>query len=174
MILVTGGLGFIGRHLVEKLLAGGASVRILDLANHHWLSPHPRCEIVTGDINDDAVLHRALDGCQQVYHLAANPNLWARDPSTFDRVNYRGTVHVIEKSLKCGVQSIVYVSTESILTAVPPTADIRFCELDFRRIIGTYCLSKARAEQFAMRLGRLGQRIIVVNPTLPIGRAITS
>ena len=67
-VLVTGGSGFIGRHVVSELTADGAQVRVVDLQPH----PDPDVDIVIGDIADPAVLERALDGgFDSIVHLAA-------------------------------------------------------------------------------------------------------
>src|SRR5512147_2857338 len=87
--LVTGGCGFIGRHLVAQLAARGERVRVLDLRT--LASTPPGVEQVAGSITDPAVVRRAMDGCERVFHLAANPNLWAPDPKIFDLVNHQGT-----------------------------------------------------------------------------------
>ena len=63
-------------------------------------------------------------GARWVYHLAANPNLWARDRREFDAVNHRGTIHVLDAALEGGAERVVHVSTESILTRARSTGPI--------------------------------------------------
>ena len=85
--LVTGGAGFIGRHLVEQLLADGCRVRVLDIA--------PGCdfanevEILKGSIIDEDCVRRALVGIDVLYHVAGDPNLWAPNRSHFAEINFR-------------------------------------------------------------------------------------
>jgi len=75
-VLVTGGAGFIGSHLVQLLVSSGASVRVLERPGVS-VDHLPRgVEIVSGDIRDRLCVERAVRGCPLVYHLAANPNLW--------------------------------------------------------------------------------------------------
>ncbi|MBU6210364.1 MAG: NAD-dependent epimerase/dehydratase family protein, partial [Planctomycetes bacterium] len=71
MNLVTGGAGFIGSHLVHRLVESGQPVRVLErpLANVDHL-PLSRIEVVRGDIRDDAAVTAAVQGCDRVYHLA--------------------------------------------------------------------------------------------------------
>lgn len=118
MILVTGGAGFIGSHLVERLLYAGASVRVLEhpsaVVDHLPLS---HLEVARADICDAGAVHEAVQGCSQVYHLAADPNLWRRRREEFDAVNRGGTQNVLNAALDAGAERILYTSTESILTA---------------------------------------------------------
>jgi dihydroflavonol-4-reductase len=169
--LVTGGAGFIGTHLVERLVREGAPVRVLERPGapvEHL--PLERIEVVRADIRDRRAVQAALRGCRHVYHLAGDPNLWTRDRREFDLVNHQGTVHVLEAALEAGAERVLHTSTESIL-ASPAFAGgaaehLRPRESD---VIGPYCLSKLRAEQAAFGLAAKGAPVIVVSPTLPVG-----
>jgi len=171
MNLVTGGAGFIGSHLVDRLLAEGEAVRVLErpgAAVAHL--PPARIEVVWADIRDRGAVRLAVRGCRHVYHLAANPNLWVRDRQEFDAVNRQGTVHVLEAALEAGAERVLYTSTESILAA-PAFAG---GAVEHRRprdgdASGPYGRSKLRAEQAAFRLADRGAPVLVVSPTLPVG-----
>src|SRR3954453_4519528 len=95
LTIITGGAGFIGSHLVERLVAEGERVRVVERPGADVSHLPPRVEAVRADIRDREAVRRALNGAGAVYHLAANPNLWARDRKDFDAVNHRGTVHVL-------------------------------------------------------------------------------
>jgi dihydroflavonol-4-reductase len=132
--------------------------------------PLDRIEIVRADIRDRDAVAMAVNGCEQVYHLAANPNLWAYPRGLFHEVNYIGTVNVLDAALAAGARRILHTSTESILTRAHQTAAI--CEdqqVTIHDVIGPYCRSKFRAEQHAFRLGKQGAPVVIVNPTLPVG-----
>jgi dihydroflavonol-4-reductase len=169
--LITGGAGFIGSHLVRRLLEQGDSVRVLERPGapvKHL--PLDRIDLIHGDIRDRNAVDRAVRGCRVVYHLAANPNLWTRRRGEFRQVNYQGAVHVLEGALSAGVLRVVHTSTESILTRSRQTAPIAEDQhVQARDVIGPYCRSKYLAERFALGLGRSGAPVIVVNPTLPVG-----
>ena len=171
MILVTGGAGVIGSHLVEQLTRDNRRVRVLERpgASVEHL-PRDNVEMVRADIRDSAAVSRAVLGCDQVYHLAADPHLWRRDRSEFDAINHVAAVHVMRAALDAGASRVLYVSTESILTSATPTTEAvetaRFREQD---MIGPYCLSKFRAERAAFELAAAGAPVIVCSPTLPIG-----
>jgi dihydroflavonol-4-reductase len=170
-ILVTGGAGFIGSHLVHLLVDQRKAVRILDLPgaflNH---LPISQIEVIHGDIRDAKAMSRAVSGCRQVYHLAANPHLWTQKRGHFCQVNYQGTVNVLTAALKAGVERIVHTSTESILTRAQQSSPIAEDQrVGLRDAIGPYCKSKYLAERYALQLARAGAPVIVANPTLPIG-----
>jgi dihydroflavonol-4-reductase len=170
-VLVTGGAGFIGSHLVCRLVGQGERVRVLErpgAALEHL--PLKRIDIVFADIRDPSAVERAVSGCQEVYHLAANPNLWTQRRGHFHQVNYLGAVHVLEAAVKAGARRVLHTSTESILTLARQSGPIRAeQEVRLRDVIGPYCRSKFLAERHALRRGRQGAPIVVVNPTLPVG-----
>lgn len=169
-VLVTGGAGFIGRHLVQQLIEREKRVRVVERpgAKVDHL-PLDRIDIAFADVRDRDAVARVVIGCNQVYHLAANPQLWTHRKGQFRQVNYLGTVNVIESALAVGAR-IVHVSTESILTrARLDHANGHGDDVPLSEVIGPYCRSKWHAEQFAFRIARSGASIIVVNPTLPIG-----
>ena len=171
MILVTGGAGFIGSHLVSRLVDRQASVRVLELpaADVSHL-PLDRIEVVRGDIRSREDVKQAVRGCEHVYHLAANPNLWTRHRADFDAVNHQGTVNVLRESLDAGAARILHVSTESILTS----RTFRGGAVESHRprredMVGPYCRSKLDAEIAAFQLADGGAPVLVASPTLPIG-----
>ncbi len=171
MILVTGGAGFIGSHLVRFLLEGGETVRVLDLPTAPCSQlPQHRIELILGDIRDKQTVRRAVRGCREVYHLAANPNLWTQQRGSYRQVNFIGAVNVIDAALESGARRVLHTSTESILTRIGQDDAIREDQqVPYKDVIGPYCRSKYLAECHALRLGRSGAPVVVVNPTLPVG-----
>ena len=111
-VLVTGGSGFIGSHVVDKLRARGHEPVIYDLRPSPW---HERGSVdtVLGSITDREALERALHSCDAVAHLAAvaDVNDVHAEPEDAERVNARGTVAVLEAARRAGVKRIVYAST---------------------------------------------------------------
>ena len=127
-VLVTGGAGFIGSHLVERLLAGGATVRVLDnlstgsLRNlqdaAHRLrgqaeAPEAghdvRLEVVIGDIRDRGIVRKAARNVDAVFHLAALPSVALRSvsPSELQAVNVQGTLNGYGE--RCGNANLVSI-----------------------------------------------------------------
>jgi dihydroflavonol-4-reductase len=170
-VLVTGGAGFIGSHLVELLVDRGQRVRVLErpgaMVSH---LPVRGVDLVYGDICHRPAVEKAVRGCDQVYHLAANPNLWTQRRGHFTQVNYRGAVHVLQAALAAGARRVLHTSTESILTRAAQGNSITEEQVvRWTDVIGPYCRSKYLAEKYALRLGKAGAPVVVVNPTLPIG-----
>lgn len=108
--LVTGGAGFIGSHLVDRLLAQDTDVRIFDIVEPRWRSD---VEYSCGSILDVEGLTRAMQGVDVVFHLAAvaNVNEIYQRPDFAETVNTRGTLNVLEASRRSRVRKIVYAST---------------------------------------------------------------
>src|ERR1035437_4174471 len=113
-VLVTGGSGFIGSHVVDKLRARGHEPVIYDLRPSPWhTDPAHSVDTVLGSITDREALERALHSCDAVAHLAAvaDVNDVHAEPEDAERVNARGTVTVLEAARRAGVKRIVYAST---------------------------------------------------------------
>jgi len=111
-VLVTGGSGFIGSHVVDKLRLRGHEPVIYDLRPSPWHEPGT-VTTVLGSITDREALERALHSCDAVAHLAAvaDVNDVHAEPEDAERVNARGTVAVLEAARRAGVKRIVYAST---------------------------------------------------------------
>jgi NAD dependent epimerase/dehydratase len=126
-VLVTGGEGFIGSHLVERLAREGADVRVLALYNpfgrYGWLDPevHRDVELLPGDVRDSERVAEAVAGCDVVFHLAALigiPYSYVA-PESYVQVNIEGTVNVAKACHRHGVSRMVHTSTsETYGTAI--------------------------------------------------------
>ncbi len=118
-VLVTGGAGFIGSHLVDALVAGGARVRVLDDFSsgrrENLAGAAGRVEIVEGDVADDRALDRVLAGVETVMHLATRcVRLSLSDPENVHRVNSHGTLRVLLAARRHRVGRVVYVSSSEV------------------------------------------------------------
>ncbi len=102
--IVTGGAGFIGSHLVDLLTDRGERVRVVERPRASVAHLPAGVEVVFADIRDERAVTAAMRGGRFVYHLAANPNLWARDRREFDAVNHQGTIHVLDAALANGAE----------------------------------------------------------------------
>lgn len=111
-VLVTGGSGFIGSHVVDRLLARGHEPRILDLAPSPYHAPD-EVEQVSADLLDQDAVRRALRSCHAVVHLAAvsDVNVALSDPARTETVNAGGTRAVLDAARAEGVARVVYAST---------------------------------------------------------------
>lgn len=119
-ILVTGGAGFIGSHLVDALLAKGYAVRVLDNLSSgkpgNLPLENPRLELIVGDVADAALVLRAVAGCQAVAHLAAVASVQASvdDPVSTHQSNFVGTLNVCEAMRQHGVKRVLFASSAAV------------------------------------------------------------
>jgi len=119
-VLVTGGAGFIGSHLVDALLAKGYAVRVLDDLSTGKRSnlplDNPRVELIVGDVADAALVTRAAEGCQAVAHLAAVASVQASvdDPVKTHQSNFIGTLNVCEAMRQAGAKRVIYASSAAV------------------------------------------------------------
>lgn len=111
-VLVTGGSGFVGSHVVDRLLAAGLTPRILDLAPSPYHSPR-EVDTVLGSVTDPNAIDRATDGCGAVIHLAAVADVSQvhASPSHAEETNARGTLAALEGVRRAGVGRLLYAST---------------------------------------------------------------
>jgi dihydroflavonol-4-reductase len=173
-IVVTGANGFIGSNLVRVLLDRGGNVRAFIKPGTQETSLDGfDMERVYGDICDVASLERAITGCTEVYHLAAYNKLWARDPSIFSRVNFRGTENVLRVAFLKNVRRVVHTSTCDFIGMKGRRMAREGTEEDFpadeAELPGPYAVSKWRAERATLAYAANGLDCVIVNPTIPIG-----
>lgn len=130
-ILVTGGAGFIGSHLVDALLARGAQVRVLDNFSTGKLAnlpvAHPRLEIQAGDIRHREEVAAALLGMEAVVHLAAVASVQAsvEEPLATHEANFLGTLHLLEGCRAQRINRFIYASSAAVYgdTELLPVAE---------------------------------------------------
>ncbi|MBD8149747.1 NAD-dependent epimerase/dehydratase family protein [Pseudomonas fluorescens] len=119
-VLITGGAGFIGSHLVDALLAKGYSVRVLDNLSTGKRTnlplDNPRVQLVQGDVADAELLAQVVIGASAVVHLAAVASVQASvdDPVSTHQSNFIGTLNICEAMLKAGVKRVVYASSAAV------------------------------------------------------------
>ncbi|MFB3907855.1 MAG: SDR family oxidoreductase [Candidatus Eisenbacteria bacterium] len=153
-VLVTGGAGFIGSHLADRLAGTGRFVRILDDLStgrrenvERLLGRHPgRIEFLQGDVRSPADVQRAVEGVRAILHQAALPSVErsVKDPWTSHEVNVDGTVRLLEAARGSGVQRFLLAGSSSVYGDQP--------ELPKRETMSPsprspYALSKLEAEQ---------------------------
>jgi len=146
MIFITGGTGFLGRHLLAALCRQGQRVRVLTRRpeQHGWLAKYPNVDVVAGDLRLEADLSAALQGCDAVIHAAALFSMWGAEHE-FMATNVEGTRHLIEGAERAGVKRFVYVSTIAVVGE--PSEGLLIDEDHPTRPVDAYQRSKLQAEQ---------------------------
>jgi UDP-N-acetylglucosamine/UDP-N-acetyl-alpha-D-glucosaminouronate 4-epimerase len=151
-VLVTGGGGFIGSHLVDRCLAEGHDVRVLDNfatgRRENLLHVAGDIELVEGDIQSYERVHNAVRDCEIVLHQAALPSVprSVQDPLTSNASNVTGTLNVLSAARDSGVRRVVYASSSSIYGAnptFPKTEDLAPAPLS------PYAVAKLAGEGYA-------------------------
>jgi len=167
IVLVTGGAGFIGSHLVDRLLERGAVVRVLDdlstgsLRNLQAVadgrpgrddespgapgSAGRRLELMVGDVRDDRLVRKALRNAECVFHMAAVPSSRAAltNPIELHSVNVQGTLNVLQGAATEGVPRVVFGSCASVYGAA---ASIRIGEDCPPQPVSVFAASKLAGE----------------------------
>lgn len=172
LTLVTGATGFVGAAVARVLLAQGCKVRALTRKNSDRRNLEGlEVEIVTGDLTDPASLTAAVQGCDALFHVAADYRIWVPDPMAMHQANVMGTRNLMESALAAGVQRIVYTSSVATLGhhADGTPAD-EGTPVSFQAMIGTYKKSKYLAEAEVHKLiAAKNLPCVIVNPSTPIG-----
>lgn len=167
---VTGGTGFIGGHLVERLLCNGHEVRCLvrTPAKAGQLAALGAL-LIPGDVNDQAALDEGMRGADWLFHLASVNSHWEKDPRIYERVHVGGTRTVLESALAARVTMVVQCTTALVwgkprqcpFTERTPLGPRRFTE---------YARTKIKADRLALDLHRTsGLPLVLIAPGGVIG-----
>ncbi len=172
--VVTGATGFIGRHLMKRLLTQNQRIRIVarrdppaELANH------PLVEVVRGDLADPATAEQALAGCKLVYHLAGP--MGTGDPNELQRGMVATTRNVVESALKHQVPKLIYMGSLSVLHNAAAAGKAATIKEDWpldpyveRR--GAYSQTKLEAEKIVLdAVKQRGLKAIILRPGTVLG-----
>jgi dihydroflavonol-4-reductase len=169
--LVTGATGFVGAAVARALLGAQWQVRVLarpssDRRNLKNLD----VDVSEGDLADLDSLQRAVQGCEGLFHVAADYRLGARDPEELYRANVEGTRNILNAAQRSGVRRIVYTSSVATI-GIPadgtPGDEQSANSLD--NMIGHYKRSKYQAEEVVREAARDGISVVIVSPSTPVG-----
>ena len=157
--------------MAKKYAAEGAQLRLLTRKTSRLESLEGLdAEIVTGDLRQPEDLRSALTGCDALVHVAADYRLWVRDPREMYAANVDGTRELLRLARESGVPRVVYTSSVATMgfksdgSVVNEDTPVSLADM-----IGHYKRSKFLGEQEAIKAAAGGQRVIILNPTTPIG-----
>jgi dihydroflavonol-4-reductase len=181
--LLTGGTGFLGRHVVEFLLSRHESVRVLSRRPSAPLSDLG-VAVVPGDVLDRASVEAAFDGVTRVVHMAGRVHLGPRDTDDLFRLHVEGTTNVLASAARAKVSRFVHVSTSGTIAASDhpePIPDETFPYATEVVRLWPYYLSKIFAEKCvleafepglstgAIEAARVRVPVVIVSPSLLLG-----
>ena len=173
-VFVTGGSGFIGGRLIERLRADGHDVRAL--ARSSSAAERVRslgAEPVDGDLADVAAMSAGAQGAELAFHAAATVGDWGRRED-FERGNVQGTGNALRACAEAGVRRFVHVGTEAALMAGSPLVNVDETAPLRPDSKALYSSTKARAEQAVLAATREGFETVVVRPRFVWGRGDTT
>ncbi len=163
-VFVTGGSGFIGGRLVERLRGEGHAVRALARSTSAAERVRARgAEPVDGELGDVAAMRAGADGCELAFHAAATLGDWGRRED-FERGNVDGTRNALSACAQAGVRRFIHVGTEAALLAGEPLIEVDETAPLRPDSPALYSATKARAEQAVLAANREGFETIVVRP----------
>lgn len=157
-ILVTGGAGFIGSHLVSALLDRGTAVRVLDdfsTGKRSNLPDSPDLQVLEGDVSDPIVVRRALRDCSAFVHLAAIASVErsVQDPPGTHRTNLTGSIVLFDEAARSGVRRGVYASSAAVYGDID---SLPLKESSALRPLTPYAIDKLAGEQYLAYYHRRG------------------
>lgn len=173
MIFLTGGTGFLGRHLLHALMKQGMPVRALKRSgsiipeSNDWPGT---VEWVEGNILDITSLTEHMKGCTTVYHCAGLVSFRSSDKRNLIKVNVEGTANVVNAALDCSIGKLVYASSVAAIGRPSGSRMINeSSEWDSRGHHTNYGISKYLAEREVWRGIAEGLQAVIVNPSIIIG-----
>ncbi len=167
---VTGGSGFVGTNLVRSLLNSDYQVKALVRSNSKLDNlQNLDLEIVKSDLSDPNLAELMKD-CQVLFHVAAQYSLWQKDKDLLYKNNVLGTRNILAAARKANIERTIYTSS---VAAIGVGKQGKITNENYQspveKLIGHYKKSKFWAEEEAKKAVKLGQDIVIVNPSTPIG-----
>lgn len=173
-VFVTGGSGFIGGRLIQRLVRDGHSVRGLARSDASAAKVRERgAEPVAGDLSDAAAIRAGAEGCELAFHAAAQLGDWGTREE-FERGNVQGTQNALSACADAGVRRFVHVGTEAALLAGQPLVNADETWPLRPDSPALYSSTKAKAERLVLRANREGFETVVVRPRFVWGSGDTT
>lgn len=168
-IFITGAGGFIGKRLAIRLANEGYNLNVLlrNPSRDHELG-HKNITVFPGDILNRETIARSMEGCNQIYHLAALAKMWVADDSLFRKINVDGTNNVMEVAKSLGVTKLIFTSTAGVF---PPAINGEVNEQAQKRpdLYTMYEKTKNESEDLVKKFPSGELCTAIVNPTNVFG-----
>lgn len=172
MILVTGGTGFLGYHLLKQLTTEGNSVRAIHRkhSNPKIIQAFPMVDWMECDVLDLVTLREVFQGISHVYHCAATVSFVPADTEMMMQINVGGTQNIVNLSLEYEIQKLIYVSSIAALGRPVSGKEIsEKTEWAESKLTSPYSKSKYASEMEVWRAGAEGLNMAIVNPSVIMG-----
>ena len=165
-VFITGGTGFAGSRLAEKLLSLGHEIVILirDPAKALYRG-NEKVTYAVGDLFDKKTLEQGTKGCDLIFHMAATTKPWSEDPELPRLINVGGTVSIVEAAIKNNVKRVIITSTAGTMGYSIHGQIVDETTGSQQNLRTIYERSKAEAEMAALKYANTKTEIIITNPS---------
>ena len=170
-IFITGATGYLGQRLAHHLAGKGHTIHALvrDQNKAMAILNHSSIKLFKGCILKKETIAKAMEGCDQVFHLAALATVWHKNPNAFKKTNMGGLKNVLEICVDKGIKDVLFTSTAGVVghsTNGKPVAELTNSN---PRLETLYEKSKLLAEDVALEYLSKGLRVVIVNPSRVYG-----
>ncbi len=174
MILVTGGTGLVGSHLLQALAQQQMPIRAIKRPNsilpNSLLSYANQIEWIEADLTDYFAIEKAMQGCSHIYHCAAMVSFDPKDKKIIDQINVQGTANIVNAALFLGITKMIFVSSIAALGEAKPGMLIdENCHWTYDIQASDYSISKFESEREVWRGITEGLNAVIVNPSVILG-----
>lgn len=163
-VIVTGGTGFLGKHLVDSLIEKRYLVRSYDFRPP--LEEQKNIEFILGDIRDYSSILTAVEGCDIIFHLASIPSIARAEYKAYYDINVLGTENILKAAKECGVTNVVHISSSTVY-GIPQKCPLT--EDDTVENVGYYGKSKIDAEKLCYKYSSDKLHVSIIRPRVIMG-----
>lgn len=167
-IMITGATGYIGNRLFNRLNTHCNRINLLCRSNHNHIFNMPDVKMFIGDLINIKTVEKCMDGCEQVYHLAAYARNWAKNRNLFFDSNVKAVENILNSAIRNKVKRVLFMST-SVTFGPSNLSPVDENTIRFVSPLTLYEASKIEAENTVSKYLDKGLEIITVNPTRLFG-----
>lgn len=171
-IFLTGATGYLGQRLVQHLVGKGHTIHALvrNKSKAMTILNHSNVRLFEGCILERESIAAAMQGCEQVFHLAALASVWNKDPLAFEKTNVEGFKNVLDACIDNGIKDVLFTSTAGVIGHSEDRMPVSELTNPSPHLETLYEKSKLMAEQTALEYIAKGLlRVVIVNPSRVYG-----